>query len=87
MVWDLPRRGTSDRQIAAENVDRLTIAKLDVDANPLTAQQYQVTSIPALIVFNGGKPVPRSSRAAENLSSSAYSGTTPETLAKAFAPN
>ena len=28
-------------QIAAENVERLTVAKLDVDANPLTAQQYQ----------------------------------------------
>ncbi len=46
-------------QIAAENVERLTVAKLDVDANPLTAQQYQVASIPTLIVFNGGQPVAR----------------------------
>jgi thioredoxin 1 len=46
-------------QIAAENVDRLTVAKLDVDANPLTARQYQVVSIPTLIVFKGGEPVAR----------------------------
>jgi thioredoxin 1 len=46
-------------QIAAENVERLTVAKLDVDANPLTAQQYQVVSIPTLIVFKGGEPVAR----------------------------
>jgi thioredoxin reductase (NADPH) len=46
-------------QIAAENVERLTVAKLDVDANPLTAQQYQVVSIPTLIVFKDGQPVAR----------------------------
>jgi thioredoxin 1 len=46
-------------QIAAENVERLTVAKLDVDANPLTAQQYQVVSIPTLIVFKGGQAVAR----------------------------
>ena len=45
--------------IAAENVDRVAVAKLDVDANPLTAQQYQVVSIPTLIVFKGGEPVVR----------------------------
>src|SRR3954453_20024050 len=37
--------------IAAETAQRLTLAKLDVDANPLTAQQYQVVSIPTLILF------------------------------------
>ena len=46
-------------QISAENVDRLTVAKLDVDTNPLTARQYQVVSIPTLIVFKGGEPVAR----------------------------
>ena len=46
-------------QIAAENVDCLTVAKLDVDANPLTAEQYQVVSIPTLIVFKGGQPLTR----------------------------
>ena len=46
-------------KIAAENVERLTVAKLDVDANPLTAEQYQVVSIPTLIVFKDGQPVAR----------------------------
>jgi thioredoxin 1 len=46
-------------QIAAENVERLTVAKLDVENNPLAAQQYQVVSIPTLILFKGGQPVAR----------------------------
>ena len=59
--WCGPCRAVAPvlEQIAAENVDRLTVAKLDVDANPLTAQQYQVVSIPTLILFRGGEPVAR----------------------------
>ena len=59
--WCGPCRAVAPvlEQIAAENVERLTVAKLDVDANPLTAQQYQVVSIPTLIVFKGGQPVAR----------------------------
>jgi thioredoxin 1 len=59
--WCGPCRAVAPvlEQIAAENVERLTVAKLDVDANPLTAQQYQVVSIPTLIVFKGGEPVAR----------------------------
>jgi len=37
----------------------LTVAKLDVDANPLTAQRFQVASIPTMIVFKGGIPTTR----------------------------
>jgi thioredoxin 1 len=44
-------------EIAAENADTLTVAKLDVDANPKTATEYQVMSIPTLILFKGGEPV------------------------------
>ncbi|HKS48801.1 MAG TPA: thioredoxin [Amycolatopsis sp.] len=44
-------------EIAAENKDKLTIAKLDIDENPGTARDYQVMSIPTLILFQGGKPV------------------------------
>ncbi|AGM10689.1 thioredoxin [Amycolatopsis sp. MJM2582] len=44
-------------EIAAENGEKLTIAKLDIDANPNTARDYQVMSIPTLILFQGGKPV------------------------------
>ena len=59
--WCGPCRAVAPvlEQIAAENVGRLTVAKLDVDANPLTAQKYQVVSIPTLIVFKGGQPVAR----------------------------
>ena len=35
------------------------MAKLDVDANPLTAQRFQVTSIPTMMVFKGGIPTTR----------------------------
>src|SRR5690606_4752977 len=38
-------------EIAAEHSDKLTIAKLDTDANPSTARDYQVMSIPTLILF------------------------------------
>jgi thioredoxin 1 len=44
-------------EIAAEYGDKITIAKLDVDENPNTARDYQVMSIPTLILFQGGKPV------------------------------
>jgi thioredoxin 1 len=30
---------------------------MDVDANPLTAMQYGIRSIPTLLVFKGGKVV------------------------------
>ncbi|MER7670938.1 thioredoxin [Kitasatospora sp. NPDC096128] len=43
--------------IAAEHGDKLTIAKLDVDANQVTAAEYNVISIPTLILFKGGQPV------------------------------
>jgi thioredoxin 1 len=46
-------------KIAAEQGDSLTIAKLDVDANPETARDFQVISIPTLILFKDGQPVKR----------------------------
>ncbi len=35
----------------------LQIAKLNVDDNPQTAAQYNVMSIPMLLLFKGGQPV------------------------------
>lgn len=46
-------------EIAKEKAGSLTIAKLDVDANPGVAKDYQVVSIPTLILFKNGKPVKR----------------------------
>ena len=44
-------------EIAGENKDKITVAKLDIDVNQQTAQTYHVMSIPTMIVFQNGKPV------------------------------
>ncbi|GGV00560.1 MULTISPECIES: thioredoxin [Streptomycetaceae] len=44
-------------EIAGEHGDKLTIAKLDVDANQQTAAAYNVISIPTMIVYKDGQPV------------------------------
>ncbi|MCD2186452.1 thioredoxin [Actinomycetospora soli] len=44
-------------EIAQEHGDKITVAKLDIDQNQATARDYQVMSIPTMIVFQGGKPV------------------------------
>ena len=41
-------------QIQTENPDKITILKLNVDENPDLAMKYQITSIPAMKVFNKG---------------------------------
>jgi thioredoxin 1 len=46
-------------EIAKEYSDQLQVYKLDVDANGETAMQYQVQSIPTLILFKDGQPVER----------------------------
>ena len=46
-------------EIAGEKVGSLTVAKLDVDSNPATARDFQVVSIPTMILFKDGKPVKR----------------------------
>jgi thioredoxin 1 len=45
-------------EIATEN-DGLKIGKLNVDDNPEVARQYQVMSIPTLIVFKDGQEAKR----------------------------
>ena len=42
-------------EIAAEQGDHLTIAKLNVDENPEIAMRFNVMSIPTLLIFNGGE--------------------------------
>ena len=46
-------------EIAAERSEQLTVAKLDVDANPETARDFQVVSIRTMILFKDGQPVKR----------------------------
>jgi thioredoxin 1 len=43
--------------IAAENADKLTIAKLNTDENPETVAKYGVMSIPTMNVYQGGEVV------------------------------
>ena len=43
-------------EIASERQD-LKIVKLNTDENPQTSAQYQVLSIPTMILFKGGQPV------------------------------
>ena len=44
-------------QIASEHADKIEIVKLNVDENPQTAAKYQITSIPAMKVYQGGEVV------------------------------
>ncbi|CDO29474.1 thioredoxin [Mycobacterium vulneris] len=46
-------------EIAGEKAGELRVAKIDVDANPATARDFQVVSIPTLILFKDGQPVKR----------------------------
>ena len=45
--------------LAQEFAERALVAKLDVDANPLTAQRFGVSSIPTLVFFQNGREVSR----------------------------
>ena len=51
--------GPSIEQLAAEYTGKAKVYKLDVDTEGDLAQQYGVMSIPALLVFKGGKEVDR----------------------------
>jgi thioredoxin 1 len=46
-------------EIAVERAGQLTVAKLDVDTNPETARDFQVVSIPTMILFKDGQAVKR----------------------------
>ena len=46
-------------EVAAENADKLTVAKVNVDENPDIARMFDIMSIPTLIVFKDGQPAHR----------------------------
>jgi len=46
-------------QLAAEAQGRYRVAKLNVDDNPRTASQFQIQSIPTMLIFKDGKLVDR----------------------------
>ncbi|MBY0337950.1 MAG: thioredoxin TrxA [Acetobacteraceae bacterium] len=44
-------------EIAKEYEGKLTVAKVNIDDNPMTPNQYSVRGIPTMILFKDGKPV------------------------------
>ena len=59
--WCGPCRivGPIMEQLAAESKGRYRIAKLNVDDNPRTAAQFQIQSIPTMLIFKDGQLVDR----------------------------
>jgi thioredoxin 1 len=51
--------GPSIEQLASEYEGKAKVYNIDVDANGEIAMKYGIMSIPALVVFKGGKEVDR----------------------------
>ena len=49
--------GPALEELAAEYQGKLTIAKVDIDENPMSPNQYGVRGIPTMILFKDGKQV------------------------------
>jgi thioredoxin 1 len=45
------------RVLAEEDGERITVGKLDVDANPVTPAMFGVASVPVLMLFHRGQPL------------------------------
>jgi thioredoxin 1 len=60
-TWCSPCRAIAPtlERIAMEQDGRLTVAKVDVDENPVFAQQFGVQGIPTLLMIYRGKEVNR----------------------------
>jgi thioredoxin 1 len=54
--WCGPCRAVAPvlEELEGEYQGKLKIAKVDIDSNPLTAQRFNVRSIPTLLLFKGG---------------------------------
>ena len=44
-------------EIAGENKDTLTVAKVDIDRNPDAMRKYKIMAVPTLMVFQQGEVV------------------------------
>ncbi|RLI53814.1 MAG: thioredoxin [Candidatus Thorarchaeota archaeon] len=51
--------GPTVKELAREFAGQALVAKLDVDANPITPQRYGVRGIPTLLYFHNGREVDR----------------------------
>ena len=59
--WCVPCRLVSPvvEELGRELAGRLTMVKLDIDANVATATEHEIFSIPTLVVFKAGREVDR----------------------------
>ena len=48
--------GPALEELAGEFKGKLTVAKVDIDSNPMSPSNYAVRGIPTLILFKDGKP-------------------------------
>ena len=48
--------GPALEELAGEFSGKLTVAKVDIDSNPMSPNDYAVRGIPTLILFKDGKP-------------------------------
>jgi thioredoxin 1 len=48
--------GPALEELAGEFGDKITVAKVDIDNNPMSPTNYAVRGIPTLIIFKDGKP-------------------------------
>jgi thioredoxin 2 len=57
--WCGPCRAVAPslEQIAAERAGKIKVVKINVDENPGLSAQFQILSIPALMILKQGKPV------------------------------
>jgi len=62
-VWCGPCKVQSPilKEVAAELGDKIRVIKIDVDQNSSIAAQYQIQSVPTLIIFKNGNQVWRQS--------------------------
>ncbi|MGE3316338.1 MAG: thioredoxin [Planctomycetaceae bacterium] len=44
-------------EIATEFAGKVVVGKVNTDENPQTATDYQISAIPTVLLFKGGKPV------------------------------
>ncbi len=72
--WCGPCRviGPALEELGAEFAGRMTVAKVNIDENPMTPSQFAVRGIPTLIMFKNGK------------AAATHVGAAPKTVLKAW---